>query len=180
MLVNPIEHLLQEHRDIMAQVADLRAAVRDLEARGDAALPDALPVMRRIGHMMETQLALHARKEDEALFPAIEAIIGVEGGPTTVMRLEHKDIHAQGELLRQTLRQLNEVEHPAIEAGGDKLRALAARGGSAESLRATAAEIIELLDMHFGKEEQILFPMTEQILDDETLAEVGRRMEAMR
>ena len=180
MLVNPIEHLLQEHRDIMAQVADLRAAVRDLEARGDAALPDALPVMRRIGHMMETQLALHARKEDEALFPAIEAIIGVEGGPTTVMRLEHKDIHAQGELLRQTLRQLNEVEHPAIEAGGDKLRSLAARGGSAESLRATAAEIIELLDMHFGKEEQILFPMSEQILDDETLAEVGRRMEAMR
>lgn len=180
MLVNPIEHLLQEHRDIMAQVADLRAAVRDLEARGDASLPDALPVMRRIGRMMETQLALHARKEDEALFPAIEAIIGAGGGPTAVMRMEHKDIHAQGELLRQTLHQLNEVEHPAIEAGGDKLRSLAARGGSAESLRATAAEIIELLDMHFGKEEQILFPMTEQMLDDETLAEVGRHIEAMR
>ena len=178
--MDPIEHLLQEHRDIMAQVADLRAAVRDLEARGDTALPDALPVMRRIGRMMETQLALHARKEDEALFPSIEAIIGAEGGPTSVMRMEHKDIHAQGELLRQTLRQLNEVEHPAIEAGGDKLRSLAAHGGSAESLRATAAEIIELLDMHFGKEEQILFPMSEQILDDETLAEVGRRMEAMR
>jgi hemerythrin-like domain-containing protein len=180
MLVNPIEHLLQEHRDIMAQVADLRAAVRGLEVRGDAALPDALPVMRRIGRMMETQLALHAGKEDEALFPAIEAIIGAEGGPTAVMRMEHREIHGQGELLRQTLRQLNEVEHPAIEAGGEKLRAMAASGSSAESLRTTAAEIIELLDMHFGKEEQILFPMAEQMLDDETLAEVGRRMEAMR
>src|SRR3970040_1255161 len=74
--MNPIEHLLQEHRDIMAQLADLRTAARGLEARGDSALPDALPVMRRIGHMMETQLALHARKEDEGLFPAIGAIIG--------------------------------------------------------------------------------------------------------
>ena len=178
--MSPIEHLLGEHRDIMAQIADLRTAVRDLEVRGDAALPDALPVMSRIGRMMETQLALHARKEDEALFPAIEAIIGVEGGPTSVMRREHKDIHAHGELLRDTLHQLNEVEHPAIEAGGDRLRSLAAGGGSAESLRATAAEIVELLDMHFGKEEQILFPMTEQMLDDETLGEIGRRMEAMR
>ena len=177
--MNPIEHLLQEHRDIMAQVADLRATVRDLEARGDAALPAALPVMRLIGRMMETQLALHARKEDEALFPAVEAVIGAGGGPTAVMREEHKSIHAQGELLRRTLHQLNEVEHPAIEAGGEKLRAMAASGGSAEILHDTAAVIINLLDAHFDKEEQILFPMTGQILDRETLAEVGRRMEAV-
>ena len=76
--MNPTEHLLQERRDIMAQVADLRAGacpersrrVRDLEARGDTALTDALPVLRRIGRMMEAQLALHARKEDEALTDA--------------------------------------------------------------------------------------------------------------
>lgn len=177
--MNPIEHLLDEHKVIMAQIADLRKAVADLAARGDAALPDVLPVLGRIGKMMETRLALHAKKEDEAFFPALEAIIGAESGPTYVMRMEHKEIHGQGELLRQTLYELHEVEHPKIEAGKEKLKALAATGGSAESIRANAEEIIRLLDMHFGKEEQILFPMAENILDHEVMDEVLRKMETM-
>ncbi|HZY43788.1 MAG TPA: hemerythrin domain-containing protein [Anaerolineae bacterium] len=177
--MNPIKQLLQEHVEIMAQIADLRMAARDLTIRGDAALPESLPVLRRIGHMMETQLALHARKEDEALFPAIEAALGADGSPTIPMRQEHKDIHAQGELMRQTLRELNEVQHPAIESGGARLRSLAADGDSAASLRATAEEIIDLLDAHFGKEEQMLFPMTESLLDEGTLNAVGAKMEAM-
>jgi hemerythrin-like domain-containing protein len=179
--MNPIEHLLEEHQAIMAQVADLRKAVADLVARGEAALPDALPVLGRIGHMMETELARHAKKEDEALFPALEAIIGVESGPTYVMRMEHREIHAQGEFLRQVLHELNEVEHPKIEAGGAQLREMAANGSNADvnTLCANAQEIIQLLDMHFGKEEQILFPMAENMLDDEALAEVGKKIEAM-
>ena len=177
--MNPVQHLLDDHKLIMAQVADLRNAVADLAARGDAALPDALPVLARIGRMMETQLALHAKKEDDALFPALEAIVGAQDGPTSVMRTEHKEIHGQGELLRKTLHELNEVEHPKIEAGGAKLRELAARGGAADSLRANCEEIINLLDMHFGKEEQILFPMAENILDDAAMADVGQKIEAM-
>lgn len=177
--MNPIQHLLDDHKVIMAQVADLRRAVADLTARGDAALPDALPVLGRIGHMMETQLALHAKKEEDALFPAIEAIIGADGGPTYVMRIEHKEIHGQGELLRRTLHQLNEVEHPKIEAGREKLKELAAKGGSAEAIRTNAMEIINLLDMHFGKEEDILFPMAENMLDESTLEDVWKKIETM-
>ena len=177
--MNAIKQLLQEHVEIMAQVADLRAAARDLATRGDAALSDALPVLRRIGQMMETQLALHAKKEDEALFPAIEAALGVDDSPTTAMRLEHQDIHAQGERLRQTLRELSEVQHPMLELSGARLCSLAANRGSAASLCATAEEIIYLLDAHFSKEEQMLFPMAENLLDEETLNQIGARMEAM-
>ena len=176
--MNPIEHLLYEHIEIMDQMTDLRAAAHDLSLRGEAALPETLPMLRHIGHMMETQLALHARKEDEALFPAIEAALG-DDSPTIPMRQEHKDIHAQGELMRQTLRELNEVQHPAIEAGGARLKSLAASGGSAESLRATAEEIMALLDAHFSKEEQMLFPMAENLLSEEALEEVGNKIELM-
>jgi regulator of cell morphogenesis and NO signaling len=176
---NPIEHLLQDHRDIMAQVADLRNAVADLDVRGEAALPEVLPVLARIGRMMETQLALHAQKEDEALFPALEAIIGADGGPTYVMRQEHKEIHGQGELLRRTLYELNEVEHPQIQAGGARLRELALTGGGADTLKANAAEIIRLLDLHFSKEEQVLFPMAQNMLDEAALAGVSQKIEAL-
>ena len=57
---------------------------------------------------------------------------------------------------------------------------LAASGGSAESLRANTEEIIQLLDLHFDKEEQILFPMVRNMLNEPTLAEIGKQMEAMR
>lgn len=177
--MNPIEHLLAEHKTIMAQVADLRNAVADLSVRGDAALPEVLPVLGRVGRMMETELALHAKKEDEALFPALERIFGEQGGPTYVMRIEHKEIHGQGELLRRTLHELHDIEHPQIEAGKDKLKEMAVKGGDAASIKANAEEIIRLLDMHFGKEEQILFPMALNMLDDSVLKEVGKKIEGM-
>jgi iron-sulfur cluster repair protein YtfE (RIC family) len=163
----------------MADIDPLRAAARDLAAGGEAALAAALPVLRRAGQLMETQLARHARQEDEVLFPALEAIFGTDGTPTAVMRREHREIHAQGELLRRTLYELNAVEHPALEAGGAHLRSLAAEGGSAAGLAAAAEEILRLLDLHFDKEEQVLFPMAAALLDEAQLAAVGAAMERL-
>lgn len=177
--MNPVQQLLDDHRAIMAQVAELRRAVADLDARGEAAVADALPILGRIGHMMETQLALHARKEDDALFPALEAVFGGGDGPMRVMREEHRLIHDEGQRLRRTLHELHEVEHPKIEAGGMRLRSLATTGGTALTLRTNAEEIIRLLDMHFAKEEDVLFPMALNLLDERTMTDVARRMEAM-
>lgn len=173
---DPIDQLLEEHRVIMMQIDDLRAAADELAAHGDEALSNALPVFERVGKMMATQLDLHRHKEDDALFPALEAIFGVDDAPTTVMREEHKAIHAQGALLRQTLHELNEVEHPQIEANADRLRGLAANGGGAASLQSTAEEIIRLLDMHFGKEEDVVFPMAREMLNTNDLQRVAARM----
>jgi hemerythrin-like domain-containing protein len=175
---DPIAQLLEEHRAIMAQIEPLRRAVRDLEARGDAAIQGSLAALEAVGRMMATELLAHARREDEALFPALESVFG-GGGPTAVMRQEHRDIHAQAERFRATLRELEEVEHPAIVASGAKLRTMAARGASASDLRATSLEVIRLLDLHFAKEEDILFPMARQLLSDEALAEVARKFESL-
>jgi iron-sulfur cluster repair protein YtfE (RIC family) len=173
---DPIDQLLVEHREIMAEITTLRRAVAELRDRGDAALTDALPALRSVGRMMATRLLQHARKEDEALFPALERAFGTSEGPTAVMRQEHRAIHDRAGLFRETLRELNEVEHPAIVAGGATLRTLAERGGSAAALAETGEEIVDLLDLHFGKEEDILFPMARTMLSQDAMAEVGRRM----
>ncbi len=175
MTQNPITNLLDEHVIIMEKLKPLRDAVDALAARGDAALAETLPVFNRIGKLMAGQLDLHRRKEDDVFFPAIERIIGEHTGPTVVMRREHQDIHAQGVLLRETLRELNEEQHPAIEAGAERLRSLVAAGGSAEALRKTGEEIIYLLDAHFGKEEEVLFPMARDLLDQEALAQIAEQ-----
>jgi iron-sulfur cluster repair protein YtfE (RIC family) len=137
--------------------------------------------------MMATRLLRHARKEDEALFPAIEQALGLPvaspsgagDGPTAVMREEHRVIHERSWLFRETLRELNEIEHPAIVAGGARLRTLTGGGADAATL-AEAGETIEALhDLHFGKEEDILFPMAREALSRDALAAVAERMAAI-
>ena len=180
---DPIDRLLAEHREIMAEVETLRRAVDDLHARGSAALPGAVPALASVGRMMATRLLRHARKEDEALFPALERAFGspedaVEG-PTAVMREEHRVIHDRARVFRETLHQLNDIEHPAIEAGGARLRALAGGGADAATLAETGEAIVSLLDLHFGKEEQILFPMAREILSRDALRAIAERMDAI-
>jgi iron-sulfur cluster repair protein YtfE (RIC family) len=152
--------------------------VRALAERGEDALAGARPVLQGTARMIETELLAHARREDDALFPAIERALS-EDVLTGQMRQEHRDIHAEADRFRATLRQLNEVEHPAIVAGGARLGELAAAGGRADVLRETGAELIRLLDEHFRKEEEILFPLAREVLDASDLDEVARAMEAL-
>ena len=176
---DPIDHLLDEHREIMGQIEELRRAVRDLKERGEVAVAESMPSLEAIGLMMGTRLLAHARKEDQALFPAIEEALGHAGGPTAMMRREHRDIHAEAARFRETLRELNEVEHPALVAGGAALRRMTAGGAKADELRETAEQILRLLDLHFGKEEDILFPMAREVLTPEALDQVARKMEEL-
>lgn len=175
---NPIDRLLREHRGIMRQVAELRGAVQALSERGEGALATVRPVLQGTARMIESELLAHARREDDALFPAVERALREEG-LTGQMRQEHRDIHAEADRFRATLRRLNEVEHPAIVAGGARLGELAAAGGGAEVLRAAGAELIRLLDEHFQKEEEILFPMAREVLDSAELDEIARAMDAL-
>jgi iron-sulfur cluster repair protein YtfE (RIC family) len=176
---DPLKHLLDDHVEIMRHIATLRTAVADLELNGEIALTRARPALAAVGRMMATQLLAHARKEDEVLFPAVELVLGEGAGPTSVMREEHREIHAEAARFRATLHELNEVEHPAIVAGGAALQRLTESGATAAVLARTAAEIVRLLDLHFEKEEQVLFPMCRELLDKTTLERLGKQMESI-
>ena len=178
--MDPVDHLLDEHREIMARLVEVRAATQELLEHGEAALDRSLPVLRRFGELMATTVELHARKEDEAFFPAVEAVLGSGFGPTEVMRSEHRTIRAQGELLQKTLAELRTIDHPALEAKREALRVLLEPGPTdGLALPKTAREILELLDTHFAKEEQILFPLARQILDATAKASVAAAFEGM-
>jgi len=178
---DPIDLMLAEHREIMADVDTLRRAVDDLRARGEPALSAVLPTLASVGRMLETRLLHHSRKEEDALFPAIERVLNFEQGPTTVMREEHEVIHERAALFRETLRELNDVEHPAIVAGGARLRSLSDRGGRPDvSTLAEAGEtVVTLIDAHFAKEEGILFPMARAVLSADDLRDVRDQMDAI-
>ena len=174
---DPIDRLLADHRELRREIEYLRGAVADLQAGGDAALPRVAPALRSVVAMMAGPLLIHARKEDEALFPAVEQALGDGEGPTAVMRQEHVEIHDRARRFRAALRDLHEVEHPAIVASGDRLRRLAADGEGAAELAATGEEIVGLLDVHFEKEEEVLFPVARSLLSSGELQRVARRMD---
>lgn len=85
----------------------------------------------------------HFQAEEDFLFPAFEEKTGMRMGPTQMMRLEHQQMRALMEEGRQAL------------AGGDD----EGYGGAAETL-------LILMQQHNMKEENVLYPMCDEHLDD--------------
>lgn len=108
---------------------------------------DSLPNLQNRIAAFAFALESHAGLEDELLFDALEPHLGTAGGPLAVMRMEHDQIT---DLLGK------------IESVSDL-----------ESARAFARQMIQITRGHFQKEEQILFRMARQFLDEEELSALG-------
>ena len=117
--------------------------------RLDTAIPSAqtVPEVREQAALLASALMPHATLEDELLFSHLEGRLGAESGPLPVLRGEHDQIE------------------DAL-ASAQEARDLA--GAKRDVLHA-----VELAREHFAKEEQILFPLAERVLDDRTLRELG-------
>jgi hemerythrin-like domain-containing protein len=97
--------------------------------------------------LLAAGLASHAQIEDQLLFAHLEAEIGAEAGPLAVMRREHDEIEG-------ALANLERVE-------------------STGEARRLATYLVGVARQHFAKEEQVLFPMAEEILGQDELERLG-------
>lgn len=98
----------------------------------------------------------HLAMEENVLFPAFEARTGSTGGPTQVMRMEH-------EQMRQLMQ---EMAHAMIKTDYEGYL------GLSETLNM-------LMQQHNMKEENVLYPMTDQVLAGER-DNLIRSMEAVK
>jgi|ERR1044071_1874451 hemerythrin-like domain-containing protein len=94
----------------------------------------------------------HAWFEDEVFLPAFRAEPLLQKRFTDEISQEHNDLH----FLMTTLR-------------GTNLK-------NKKELEAIALQFRTVLDTHFSKEEDALFPMAERILDEEGLNKLGDEM----
>jgi hemerythrin-like domain-containing protein len=106
-------------------------------------------------------LTRHIKIEEGLLFPAFEEATGMprQGGPTGVMHLEHEEI----------LRMLGEM--------GELFEAPILDVAAFESLRGA---LVALLHDHNGKEERVLYPMTDRMMPLKRLHELVDQMRAFR
>jgi hemerythrin-like domain-containing protein len=89
----------------------------------------------------------HANLEEELLFPALETHMGTTG-PLAVMRAEHDEIE-------HALQQIEEAQD--LDDGAD-----------------CVARALSIVRDHFQKEEEVLFSIARQTLDDETQIQLGK------
>ncbi len=89
----------------------------------------------------ESGLDRHIRIEEELLFPVFEVRSGLSSGPTTVMRLEHREIRRSVALLGAGLARQD-----------------------APQCREARTSLETLIPEHNAKEEHILYPTTDSLL----------------
>lgn len=104
----------------------------------------------------KTGLLRHIRWEEDLLFPKWEENSGMaEGGPTQIMRSEHRSIRDCMEVIQ------GEIDREGLDSGGDEQR------------------LLELLKAHNMKEERILYPSMDQVIDEKERAAIYHAMKDM-
>jgi quercetin dioxygenase-like cupin family protein/iron-sulfur cluster repair protein YtfE (RIC family) len=149
------EYFTRDHDEIDAHLSylrwDLAAAARG-EGPGPAALAEQFELFDR-------RLERHIRWEEEILFPEVEAKDDrLAQGPGRVMRMEHREIRLGKTMVRELL--------------ADPARAAKA----AEILE----EVVSVLVGHNQKEENVYYPLSEQIFGPAEAADLLARVRALR
>ncbi len=149
-MTSPTDALRDEHRLILRALALLASAADRLA--GGRALPEGW-WDRLIGWLRAFADLNHHAKEERYLFPALaKAGVPSEGGPVAVMLAEHVE-------------------------GRGFIRAMEA--GSASSRAETARRYVQLLRDHIEKENGVLFPLTEAVLEERAQQALAREFETV-
>jgi len=148
-------------RRLLADHVQVIRLLNQLDAAATGPTPSAPPpVVPDAVRFFQQELPLHIDQEEDALFPPLEIHLGRDTGPCAVMRAEHEEISDLGE----------------------EFIALAGDAFSEETWQAmvrVSSDVSNLLRSHLLKEEQILFPLSQQLLSAEAFAAINDRMEAL-
>jgi hemerythrin-like domain-containing protein len=115
--------------------------------RSDPASEPDLAVARKVLQVLSTTVRQHNEREEVALFPLIEQV-----APTMVFEDEHRTLW----ILEQELRHLLDAADPRSAA--------------------IALDIVDLLREHIAKENNVLFPMAREMLDESQLDALAERL----
>ena len=151
------EPLRAEHRELLPHIDAIHEVA---DAIGHI---DDVATWQRLGGVHEflsEHLVPHARAEEAALYPAVEAAMRAPGA-TDTMRRDHVEVLARIEQLRGELADRD----PITDA-------------TAARLRAELYGLQAILTLHFAKEEEIYLPILDSSLSPIEATELFRRLEA--
>lgn len=152
--MKPTEELMTEHRAIERMLRILERVAERLEAGTPTDPADLEAIVEFIRIFADR---CHHGKEEDLLFRAMEAAgVPRQGGPIGVMLAEHT-------LGREYVRGMADAIAPYA----------AGEAGAAARFAENARGYIALLSQHIVKEDQILYPLADRVLSEETQTEIS-------
>ncbi|WP_254901818.1 hemerythrin domain-containing protein [Thalassobacillus devorans] len=142
-----LQHLKDEHPKLEEMMKKLQLAATQTKVTTAEQITHLLALREAVVSFME-QLIPHSEKEEGVLFPMMGKYIGTSTGPLVVMEYEHDLAKESFESFLNGTENVSEIEDPA-------------------RLNLHVLEGCTTLFSHFNKEENVLFPMAENVLTDE-------------
>ena len=146
MIDSPTRQLADEHEFVLLVVGAMEAEAASIERTGRVHTERVIQMVDFTRNFTDGD---HHTKEEDLLFPLLEERSASAGGTISVLLSEH-------EAARDCIRAIDTALPDAD--GADPERAAAARAVIAENLKLYAF----LLPLHIGKEDTVLFPLTER------------------
>ncbi|UCC68435.1 MAG: hemerythrin domain-containing protein [Armatimonadota bacterium] len=171
--MSPIQDLTKEHQALLADMKDLQAAVRELDAGAALSWAEQARTLRDQFEMFQRAMSLHIRREEEGLFPDVQSMVAEQGGRGDALSQffaeeGEEDIRAHASLRTRTQEMLSLVDQMAGSAGPEQQQL--------GRLRTLVNLTTGLLERHAEKENKLIFPMIARSLNDDQMEQVGSRM----
>ncbi|MCM3571087.1 hemerythrin domain-containing protein [Neobacillus mesonae] len=154
-----LNKLVSEHIPLRENLQTLFSLCQKVEVEQGALFGELVQEVKDFS----TKLDYHSKREEDILFRMMEVYLGKNGGPIAVMEYEHEQAHGYiSEFLKN-------VESHSEFSTDEKIK---------------NANLIEnayhTLISHFGKEEQVLYPMAERMFTDEEKEIVNQKVSVER
>lgn len=152
---HPIQILREEHEIILQKIKELR---RILEKPAKDYTEHELDKLKDIVHHL-IEAESHHKREEEALFPELERK-GITG-PPRVMRMEHEELRTHKKALKELLESRKKLSYK------DFLFKLKEHG----------SYIVQNLDSHIFKENNILYPTALEAVDEDAWTKIKKKFD---
>lgn len=158
---HPVNTLMEEHKVILESLDDLGEVVERIgKAEDFGDIEEDLTRLKDISHHL-VEAESHHQREEDCLFPVLERHDVTE--PPNIMRMDHEELRARKKELYQYAHapedhDFSEFRHKVMELGEYLTREL---------------------ESHIFKEDNILYQIALEILDDEEWEEVKRKCDAI-
>jgi hemerythrin-like domain-containing protein len=149
-MTDPIEILMQEHKDVLEIVDNIGRLQQELKDTPD----ETAPKLKELLAKLDKEFDIHSlSKEEKALFPAMETFMPRDEGPIEVMIQEHVEL----------VRRIKDYKE-SLDTGDYN-----------KSLEA-GAYLISVLPDHIYKEDNILYNMARMHLSSDDMDGIYQKM----
>ncbi|OIJ10486.1 hypothetical protein BKP37_18295 [Anaerobacillus alkalilacustris] len=155
----PLKQLIDEHPSLLAKMAEFNQMIETYEEDDTTNWTKSVYELHDKITSFITELEPHSNREEDVLFEMMVKYIGREGGPIAVMEYEHSTAKLN---LKEFMDKVSVIKEENKEVSKEE----------AFSLFHHLKIVYMTLTDHFMKEENILFPMAEQMLSDEEKQEL--------